>query len=139
MSLASACRQRVKGIRTSVRKGGGGDKPLPLGRAVGLHQDRRVVLGVAAGCSRREGGLFRQPGLSPGWQYATSEGTDSIQEGGERRHGPAAAGERGEGEWRAGWSARLAQPGARRGACRTGSLRSEERRVGKECRSRWSP
>src|SRR5690554_6662007 len=107
MSLASACRQRVKGIRTSVRKGGGGDKPLPLGRAVGLHQDRRVVLGVAAGCSRREGGLFRQPGLSPGWQYATSEGTDSIQEGGERRHGPAAAGERGEGEWRAGWSARL--------------------------------
>src|SRR5256885_10709864 len=35
------------------------------------------------------------------------------------------------------------EPGARalpsRGTCRSSARRSEERRVGKECRSRWSP
>src|SRR5258706_11073336 len=29
--------------------------------------------------------------------------------------------------------------GHKRGACKGGGERSEERRVGKECRSRWSP
>src|SRR5215203_6929158 len=34
---------------------------------------------------------------------------------------------------------RSSQPASRSSACTTGATRSEERRVGKECRSRWSP
>ena len=81
--------------------------------------------------------LAHAGGLAVGEQNAVSAGTAGAgaardDDPGAAWHDPAALAD--GGGWRVGFSLVGAHP-----SVQTTSARSEERRVGKECRSRWSP